>query len=122
MGLFQKGNTYGKLGGRPKNSKSLLPKIRDRVFNILSKRLLRKEEVDKISTEALLKFASNCLPKDMSLQVLRDPDITYVSNIPRPELENKVREGVIEYVPINKEGEEVAQQGSISGTPIESSS
>lgn len=81
---FMPGNKLGT--GRPKGAKNQLPIIRDRVFNILSKRLVQKEEVGKISTEALLKFASGCLPKDMTLSLNKPPEINYISMVPRPEI------------------------------------
>ena len=84
---FQSGNTIGKLGGRPAGAKNRLPIIRDRVFKILSARLLSSAEVAKISTESLLKFAAGCLPKDLSLAISRPTEIQYISNVPRPAID-----------------------------------
>ena len=84
---FQKGNTTGKLGGRPAGAKNRLPIIRDRVFKILSARLLSSAEVAKISTESLLKFAAGCLPKDLSLAINKPTEIQYISNVPRPAID-----------------------------------
>ena len=74
--------------GRPKGSKNQLPRIRDKLFNLLLRRLARDRELESVDTSTLIKFCSACLPKDMSLSVNRQPDITYISNVPRPELQN----------------------------------
>ncbi len=78
---FQKGNTLAT--GRPKKSKNRLPKIRDRILHVLNKRLLDPRELAKLETRDLIRFASSILPKDMNIKVA--PDITYVSQTPRPE-------------------------------------
>jgi len=81
--LFQPGNTIGKKGGRPKGAKNILPRIRDRVFHEVYKRSLKE-----VSTETLLKFVAASLPKDMTLALSKPPEINYISNVPRPELEH----------------------------------
>jgi hypothetical protein len=87
--MFRKGWKGGP--GRPKNSKSTLPQIRDRLFRILLRRIVRDKDLESVSTSELIRFASAVLPKDMSLSVNRDPVIQYYSNVPRPELESQVK-------------------------------
>lgn len=82
---FAPGNRFGNLGGRPTGAKNILPKIRDRVFNEVYKR-----DLSKVSTEKLLQFVAATLPKDMTLAVSRPPEINYISQVPRPELEHVV--------------------------------
>jgi hypothetical protein len=53
-------------------------------------------ELQDVDTSTLIKFISANLPKDMSLNVTRPPDITYISNVPRPAVING-------YVPIKVE-------------------
>ena len=79
--VFTKGNTYG---GRPKGSKNKWTQYKDKLLKELSRRDIRG-----LSTEDLLKAYVALSPKDHSLKVI--PDITYVSNVPRPEdtLEDK---------------------------------
>ena len=89
--MFQKGNKLG--SGRPKGAKNTLPIIRDKLFRILLRRITSDKDLEGVDTATLIKFASACLPKDMSLAITKDPVITYISNVPRPELNN-------EYVPI----------------------
>jgi hypothetical protein len=52
------------------------------------RRISREKDLQTVDTATLIKFASACLPKDMSLSVSKTPDITYISNVPRPELQN----------------------------------
>ena len=82
--------------GRPKGSKNTLPIIRDKLFRILLRRITSNKDLESVDTATLIKFASACLPKDMSLAISKDPTITYISNVPRPEMNN-------EYLPIKKE-------------------
>jgi hypothetical protein len=82
--------------GRPKGSKNTLPIIRDKLFRILLRRITSERDLESVDTTTLIKFAAACLPKDMSLSVNRDPQITYISNVPRPEVNN-------EYLPINND-------------------
>lgn len=91
--MFKPGNKYGK--GRPKSSKNNLPIIRDRLFRILLQRIVKDKDLDSVSTETLIKFAASVLPKDLSLSVLKDPQITYISNVPRPEIENKQGDNIV---------------------------
>jgi len=89
--MFEKGNKLA--SGRPKGSKNTLPIIRDKLFRILLRRITSNKDLESVDTATLIKFASACLPKDMSLAISKDPTITYISNVPRPEPIN-------EYVPI----------------------
>ena len=82
---FVKGHTI-RSGGRPKGSKNTLPIIRDKLFRILLRRITHEKDLETVDTATLIKFASACLPKDMTLAVQRPTDITYVSNTPRPEI------------------------------------
>jgi hypothetical protein len=90
---FQPGNTktaeWGKLGGRPKGAKNTLPIIRDKLFRILLRRITREKDLETVDTATLIKFASACLPKDMTLAVQRPAEINYISNVPRPEVDNE---------------------------------
>ena len=79
--------------GRPKGAKNTLPIIRDKLFRILLRRITSEKDLESVDTATLIKFASACLPKDMSLSVTRDPVINYISHVPRPAVTN-------EYVPI----------------------
>ena len=90
----------GQVGGpgRPKGAKNTLPIIRDKLFRILLRRITSEKDLESVDTATLIKFASACLPKDMSLSVTRDPVINYISHVPRPAVTN-------EYVPINIEEE-----------------
>lgn len=83
---FQKGH---KNGGRH-TTKNLLPIIREKALRVLNKRLAIAKELNDLPTVDLLRFASNIMPKDLSLRV--SPDVQYVSQTPRPELEAKVLE------------------------------
>jgi len=74
--------------GRPKGAKNTLPIIRDKLFRILLRRITSDKDLEGVDTATLIKFASACLPKDMSLAISKDPNIIYVSNVPRPELIN----------------------------------
>jgi len=74
--------------GRPKGAKNTLPIIRDKLFRILLRRITSDKDLEGVDTATLVKFASACLPKDMSLSVNRDPTITYISNVPRPDAQN----------------------------------
>jgi len=87
---FAPGNKLSQ--GRPKGAKNTLPIIRDKLFRILLRRITSEKDLESVDTTTLIKFAAACLPKDMSLNVSRDPVITYISNVPRPEVIN-------EYVP-----------------------
>jgi hypothetical protein len=75
--------------GRPKGSKNTLPIIRDKLFRILLRRITSNKDLESVDTATLIKFASACLPKDMSLAISKDPTITYISNVPRPDLINE---------------------------------
>ena len=88
---FAPGNKLSQ--GRPKSSKNTLPIIRDKLFRILLRRITSNKDLESVDTATLIKFASACLPKDMSLAISKDPTITYISNVPRPDPIN-------EYVPI----------------------
>ena len=92
--MFEKGNKLA--SGRPKGSKNTLPIIRDKLFRILLRRITSNKDLESVDTATLIKFASACLPKDMSLAISKDPTITYISNVPRPDTIN-------EYVPIKIE-------------------
>ena len=74
--------------GRPKGSKNTLPIIRDKLFRILLRRITSNKDLESVDTATLIKFASACLPKDMSLAISKDPTITYISNVPRPDMQN----------------------------------
>ena len=74
--------------GRPKGSKNTLPIIRDKLFRILLRRITSDKDLEGVDTATLIKFASACLPKDMSLAISKDPTITYISNVPRPDMQN----------------------------------
>lgn len=74
--------------GRPKGSKSTLPIIRDKLFRILLRRITSDKDLEGVDTATLIKFASACLPKDMSLAITKDPVINYISNVPRPDIQN----------------------------------
>jgi hypothetical protein len=92
--MFEKGNKLAQ--GRPKGSKNTLPIIRDKLFRILLRRITSDKDLEGVDTATLIKFASACLPKDMSLAISKDPTITYISNVPRPD-------GINEYIPIKIE-------------------
>jgi len=81
---FQKGN---KLGGRPKGAKNLIPHIRERILNLLDKRLSSKT-LDDISTEALVRFASSVMPKEQRLTF--DRIIEYITTTSRPALTDNI--------------------------------
>ena len=85
---FCAGNILGRTGGRPKGAKNTLPIIRDKLFRILLRRITSDKDLEAVDTATLIKFASACLPKDMSLAITKDPVINYISNVPRPELPN----------------------------------
>jgi len=85
--MFKPGNKYGK--GRPKGSTNRVGKIRDRIIRVLERRVMREKDLDSVPTEALLRFLSGILPKDLSLSVTKDPVINYISQVPRPVIENK---------------------------------
>jgi hypothetical protein len=53
----------------------------------LLRRITSDKDLEGVDTATLIKFASACLPKDMSLSVNRDPTITYISNVPRPNVQ-----------------------------------
>ena len=84
--MFEKGNKLA--SGRPKGSKNTLPIIRDKLFRILLRRITSNRDLESVDTATLIKFASACLPKDMSLAISKDPTITYISNVPRPDMQN----------------------------------
>ena len=84
--MFEKGNKLG--SGRPKGAKNTLPIIRDKLFRILLRRITSDKDLEGVDTATLIKFASACLPKDMSLSVNRDPSFTYISQTPRPDVQN----------------------------------
>jgi len=77
---FQKGHKLAT--GRPKGSKNVLPIIREKVLNKLHKRI---NELDGVKVEELLDFAKSVMPKDLSIRIA--PDVQYLSNTPRPEVE-----------------------------------
>jgi hypothetical protein len=66
-----------------------------------------------VDTATLIKFAAACLPKDMTLAVNTPPEITYISQVPRPSLEEKPREGINESVLINQDHNNGVNQGVI---------
>lgn len=101
--MFEKGNKLGQ--GRPKGAKNTLPLIRDKLFGILLKRIQKDSKLESVDTSTLIKFVASSLPKDMSLSVTREPEITYISNVPRPELEAKAIQAINEYVPIKEQGD-----------------
>tara|TARA_Y100000310_G_scaffold341811_1_gene442247 strand:- start:3219 stop:3650 length:432 start_codon:yes stop_codon:yes gene_type:complete len=72
--------------GRPKGSKNKLTDVKDKLVEILNARIgltAGPHALSEVSTESLIRFASTIMPKDMSIKVA--PDITYISNTPRPE-------------------------------------
>ena len=87
--MFKLGNKYGK--GRPPKSRNNLSIIRDRLFRILLKRIVKDKTLESVSTSELIRFCSAVIPKDMSLSLSRDPTFTYISSVPRPELESHVK-------------------------------
>jgi hypothetical protein len=70
------------------------------------RRIVKDKDLEDVSTEALIKFVGSCLPKDMSLSVTRPTQVTYISNIPRAELEDKVRETITREVGEDDLGED----------------
>ena len=84
--MFEKGNKLSQ--GRPKGAKNTLPLIRDKLFSILLNRIKKDHKLETVDTATLIKFCQNCLPKDMSLAISKDPTITYISNVPRPDMQN----------------------------------
>lgn len=85
---FVKGDTNINRSGRPKGATSTLPLLRDKLFALALRRMKKDPELQDVDNTTLIKFISSNLPKDMSLNVTRPPDITYISNVPRPELQN----------------------------------
>lgn len=77
---FEKGNNYGK--GRPKGTKNLLPEVRQRVLQALQKRISADKALTDVSTEVLIRFLASIAPKEIGVSVT--PQITYISNTPRP--------------------------------------
>lgn len=95
---FVKGDVNINRKGRPQKGKALLPLLRDKLFALALKRMKRDPEMQDLSNETLVRFIAANLPRDMSLNVSRDPVINYISHVPRPAVTN-------EYVPINIEEE-----------------
>jgi hypothetical protein len=84
--MFEKGNKLSQ--GRPKGAKNTLPLIRDKLFAILLQRIKNDKKLESVDTATLVKFVASSLPKDMSLAISKDPTITYISNVPRPDVQN----------------------------------
>lgn len=83
---FEKGNKFGK--GRPLGSKNILPLIREKVLQLLDKRLTKGLDA---TDEALLRFAQSVMPKETRLSI--KPDIEFISSVPRPQgIEHKVEQ------------------------------
>jgi len=85
---FVKGDVNINRKGRPQKSKAMLPLLRDKLFALALKRMKRDPEMESLTNETLVRFIAANLPKDMSLAITKDPTITYISNVPRPELPN----------------------------------
>ena len=45
-------------------------------------------ELQDVDNTTLIKFIAANLPRDMSLSVNRDPSFTYISQTPRPDVQN----------------------------------
>ena len=67
--------------GRPKGSKNRLTVAKDTLVDLLNYHLDDPIRASQISIEALMRFAANVMPKDVSLT--HKPDFTYHSSIPR---------------------------------------
>ena len=89
--MFTKGWKGGP--GRPAQSKDTAKKIRNRLFRILLRRIVRDKDLDSVSTSELLRFFSSVIPRDISL-TQEDKSIIYLSNVPRPELEQESTPGL----------------------------
>ena len=85
---FVKGDTNINRSGRPKGATSTLPLLRDKLFAFALRRMKKDPELQDVDNTTLIKFISSNLPKDMSLNINRDPTITYISNVPRPDMQN----------------------------------
>ena len=85
---FVKGDTNINRNGRPKEAKSTLPLLRDKLFALALRRMKKDPELQDVDNITLIKFIAANLPKDMSLAITKDPVINYISNVPRPELPN----------------------------------
>ena len=103
---FVKGDTNINRNGRPKEAKSTLPLLRDKLFALALRRMKKDPELQDVDNTTLIKFIAANLPRDMSLSVNRDPSFSYISQVPRPELTN-------EYVPIKIEPSTTAVNGII---------
>lgn len=86
--MFQKGNQLAKGRGRPKKSKNILPMIRDSVLNEAYRRIKTKQFFDDIPNVEFIRFVEKVLPKENTLKI--QPDIQYITNTPRPQVENDV--------------------------------
>ena len=82
---FVKGDKSINRSGRPKGAISTLPLLRDKLFALALRRMKKDPDLQDVGNEALIKFISSNLPKDMSLNISKDPTITYISNVPRPD-------------------------------------
>ena len=74
---FKPGN---KLGGRPKNAKSVLPEIRQLLTNEAHRRWKIKANIKGISDERLLNAIIALMPKENLLKL--DMPIRYVTHLP----------------------------------------
>lgn len=84
---FKKGNKLG--AGRPGRSKSQIETIRRRILFVVKKRIFREKDLDTVTTSELLKFLAQIMPKEMGVLSVQAPQVTYISNIPREEMEEK---------------------------------
>jgi len=90
---FVKGDPNINRKGRPFKAKQTLPLLRDKLFALALRRMKKDPELQDVDNNTLIKFIAANLPRDMSLNVSRDPVINYISHVPRPAVTNG-------YVPI----------------------
>lgn len=87
---LQAGHTKSIGKGRPKGifNANDADKIKQRLFKILKRRMAKPEEVEKVSTETLIKFLSQCINTSGAKEVITS-NITYISNIDRDKIQGQ---------------------------------
>jgi len=95
---YKKGQS-GNPSGRKKGSKNKLTQAKDNLIKLLNTRLKNAGNLDDVSTESLIRFASAVMPKDVSMRI--SPDLQYVSQTPRPSLCGKATINIDETKPID---------------------
>ena len=84
--VFVKGNKLGH--GRPKKSKNIIPELRQMLLNEAKRRWKVLKQIKQIDDDKLLDAIIKLMPKDTNVTLGVQEGIRYITNTPRPQLED----------------------------------